>query len=56
MDDDQYDIEQVMALLTEELATRQAVARIARDAYPSAVNVMAELGHRSHHTLDEDTQ
>ena len=56
MDDDEQDIEQVMALIAEEMATRQAVARIAHDAYPTAVNVMAELSHRVALSVNEDSQ
>ena len=52
------DEDDIMALLAQEMATRQAIASIVGTAYSTdsvGVSVMAELGHRAgDHSISED--
>ena len=59
MDDDMDDIQQTMALITQELLVQQAVQDIVLATYPTdvvGINVMAEVSHRVVFSLDDSEQ
>ena len=59
MDDDMDDIQQTMALITQELLMQQQVQDIVQATYPTdvvGINVMAEVSHRVVFSFDDSDQ
>ena len=59
MDDDMDDVQQTMALITQELLIQQAVRDILLATYPTdvvGINMMAEVSHRVGSSMDDSEQ